>query len=493
MEGNESLYQFFEELNVPYLVTILFVSNLFVAFAIIFLERKNPSATLAWIMILFLLPAVGIFFYFTFSQNISRQRIFKLSTDEKDLISNALNEQQSEIKQGKFNFVNAEAEKWEDMILLHQTYSKAFFTQDNVMSIFTDGNNMFDSLIEDIDNAKDTINIMFFIIKNDCAGKRLLTALAQKAEEGVEVRLLIDAMGGRQIFEKDLKRFREVGGKAAFFFKPTFKLINLKLNYRNHRKLVIIDGEKAYIGGFNIGKEYLGLKKKFGNWRDTHLKLAGSCVQDINARFILDWRVASKEDLTVSQAYYSPIGETGNTGIQIVSSGPDSQKEEVKRGYMKMITSATKNVYIQTPYFVPDGSILESLKMAALSGVDVRIMIPCMPDHMFVYWATTSYVGELLHSGVRVFVYKNGFLHAKTMVVDGEVATVGSANFDMRSFKLNFEANAFIYDAGEAFKLEAIFESDISQCMELTEEIYAERSVKIKFKESISRLLSDLL
>jgi cardiolipin synthase len=285
----------------------------------------------------------------------------------------------------------------------------------------------------------------------------------------------------------------EAGGQVAFFFPPNFKFLNMKLNYRNHRKIVVIDGEIGYIGGFNIGKEYLGMKKKFGYWRDTHLRVLGGCVQDINARFLMDWRFASKEELVLSEAYYSTIIKAGCTGVQIVSSGPDEGKSQVKRGYMKMITSARKNIYIQTPYFVPDNSILESLKMAAQSGVDVKLMIPCMPDHMFVYWATYAYAGELINSGARVFIYDKGFLHAKTMVVDGQVASIGSANFDVRSFKLNFEANAFLFDEEEAYKMEAIFETDMANCHELTKSVYRSRGIPIKFKESIARLLTDLL
>ena len=223
------------------------------------------------------------------------------------------------------------------------------------------------------------------------------------------------------------------------------------------------------------------------------MRVTGNCVHDINARFLLDWRFASKEKLVLSQAFYSDVIDGGKSGVQIVSSGPDSQRVAVKRAYMKMITSARKNVYLQTPYFVPDESILESLKMAAQSGVDVRIMIPCMPDHIFVYWATYSYVGELIQSGGRAYIYNNGFLHAKTLMVDGEVASVGSANFDRRSFVLNFEANAIIYDAREARKLEAIFEKDMESCHELTRELYAERSLWIRCKEGVARLLSDIL
>ena len=474
-------------------ITGLFVINFIIALTIIFLERKNPSSTLAWIMILFLVPVVGIIFYFLFSQNIARLRIFRLNKYEEAAISASLGEQTSSMRKGEFEFANPEAEKWQDMILLNQTYADAFYTQDNGIGIFTDGVHKFESLLEDIKNATKSINFMYFIVKNDAMGRCLIDALTAKAREGVEVRFLIDAMGSRQISHNRLKALKEAGGKYAFFFPPKLKLLNLRLNYRNHRKLVVIDGEIGYLGGFNVGNEYVGKKKKFGYWRDTHLRLTGSCVQDMNARFILDWRFASKEDIVLSQAYFFKPAWGGNTGIQIVSCGPESDKEEIKRGYLKMISSAKRNIYLQTPYFVPDQSILECLKTAALSGVDVRVMIPCMPDHMFVYWATYHYVGNLLNAGAKIYIYDNGFLHAKTLCVDGEVASIGSANFDIRSFRLNFETNAFIYDAAEVYKLEAIFESDMTKSHELTKHLYRRRSMMIKFKESISRLLSDLL
>ena len=479
--------------NMSALIAGLFLVNFVIAMTIIFLERKNPSATLAWIMILFLVPAAGIIFYFLFSQNIARQRIFRMTKYEEAIIDASLNEQINAIRNGEFAFTNHESKKWQDMIRLHQTYSDSFFTQDNKISVLTDGRHKFDSLIKDLKSAKQTINIMYFIVKNDSMGRLLIDTLIQKAKEGVEVRFLIDAMGSRQISSKILEPLRQAGGQCAYFFPPMFKYLNMKLNYRNHRKLVVIDGAIGYLGGFNVGNEYVGKKKKFGFWRDTHLRLMGSCVQDMNARFLLDWRFASKENIVLSQAYYDEPFQAGTTGIQIVSCGPDSSKEEIKHGYLKMISSAKKNIYIQTPYFVPDASILEALKTAVLSGVDVRIMIPCMPDHMFVYWATYSYVGLLLNLGVKVYIYDDGFMHAKTICVDGEVASIGSANFDIRSFRLNFEANAFIYDASEVYKLEAIFETDMVKSHELTKHLYRNRPLMIKFKESVSRLLSDLL
>ncbi len=479
--------------NMSVLITGLFLINFVIALTIIFLERKNPSATLAWIMILFLVPVVVIVFYFLFSQNIARQKIFRMTKYEEAIINASLNEQVNTIKHGEFIFTNPESKKWQDMIRLHQTYSEAYLTQDNKITVLTDGRHKFDSLLRDLADAKQSINIMYFILKNDTMGRLLIDTLTEKAREGVEVRLLIDAMGSREMSDKTLARFKQAGGRYAFFFPPMYKYLNLKLNYRNHRKLVVIDGGIGYLGGFNVGNEYLGQKKRFGFWRDTHLRLLGSCVQDMNARFFLDWRFASKEQVDISRVYYGEPCQAGSTAIQIVSCGPDSLKEEIKHGYLKMISSAKKNIYIQTPYFVPDASILEALKTAVFSGVDVRIMIPSMPDHMFVYWATYSYAGVLLELGAKVYIYDEGFLHAKTICVDGEVASVGSANFDIRSFRLNFEANAFIYDASEVYKLEAIFETDMMKSHELTKHLYRSRSLVIKFKESISRLLSDLL
>jgi cardiolipin synthase len=476
------------------LLTVLFVINFIIALTIIFLERKDPSATLAWIMILFLVPAVGILFYFMFSQNISRQRIFKLSRYEELVINNPLREQIAQVQSDSFKYVNPEEKKWQSLIQMNQSYAGSFLTQDNRISIITDGVHMLDSLLTDIREARSSINVEYYIIKNDEAGRSLISALTLKAREGLEVRLLIDAMGGRQFNEKDhLSEFKAAGGRFAFFFPPKFKIFSMKLNYRNHRKLVVIDGKIGYLGGFNIGNEYLGRVKKFGYWRDTHLRIIGGAVHDMTARFILDWRFASKESLLIDRAYYGDAVGPGRTAVQIVTSGPDSSREEVKHSYLKMISAARKNIYIQTPYFVPDAGLLESLKTAALSGVDVRIMIPRMPDHMFVYWATYFYAGVLIDAGARVYIYDNGFLHAKTMAVDGEVASIGSANFDNRSFRLNFEGNAFIYDAAETYKIETIFETDIAQSHELTKTLYRNRSIVIKFKEGVSRLLSGLL
>ena len=478
---------------VSQLILSLIFANIVAAIAAIILERRNPAASAAWVTVIFMLPVAGIVLFFLLSQNISARKLYKLSEFEEMKIDSSLKNQINEIKNGTYRFSTEEGKLWQDMIHLNQLYGRAYYSQNNSVEFITDGRQMFDTMMQDIMSARETINIMFFIVKNDETGRQFIDALTQKAREGVEVRLLLDSMGSRHIHDRVLRDFLDAVGKRAYFFPRKLNLVNFDFNYRNHRKLAVIDGIIGYTGGFNIAREYLGLKKKFGYWRDTHIRITGQSVQDINARFILDWRTASKEKIVLSEAFYSGVISEGNTGIQIVSSGPDSVKEEVKRSLMKMITSAERSIYVQTPYFVPDDSILESLKMAAQCGVDVRVMIPCMPDHPLVYWATYSYAGELVKSGGRVFIYENGFLHSKTMVVDGEVGTVGSANFDRRSFSLNFESNAFIYDKKEAQTMERIFCEDLKECKELTISLYENRSRTIKVKEVAARLLSDLL
>lgn len=310
----------------------------------------------------------------------------------------------------------------------------------------------------------------------------------------MKVRVLYDELGSRQLTKGFFKAFREAGGEAEAFFPSKLRFINLRLNYRNHRKLAIIDGNIGYVGGFNVGDEYLGLNSRFGYWRDTHLRIQGEAVYAMQVRFILDWNQASHHnDITYESNLFPKINSPGNVGIQIVTSGPDSRYEHIKNGYIKMISSAKKSIHIQTPYFIPDASLLDALRIAALSGVEVHLMIPDKPDHPFVYWATLSYIGEMLGTGANVYLYNNGFIHAKTIIIDEKISSVGTANIDVRSFKLNFEVNAFLYDEHISKQLTHIFHQDLRVSSQLTVKQYLERSRWIKFKESISRLLSPIL
>lgn len=485
------MIDYFTSLGIDYIV--LFVINLVLSTIAISLERKNPTATLAWLFFMAFLPGIGFLFFILLSQNISKRKIFKYTAEESKLYTTFLTKQAQSFQEGTFNFNDPDLAPYSDMILFHNKLSESFYSQNNAIEIFTDGNTKFKDLMHEIDHAKHHIHVLYYILKNDELGNTFLDLLSKKAREGIEVRILLDHVGSRLLTKKRIQSLRADGCEVAFFFPSKLKYINFKANYRNHRKIVVIDGYIGYVGGFNIGDEYVGNKKKFGFWRDTHLKVVGDSVISLQLRFFLDWRHASKKLLEISTKYIKESPSIGNIGVQIVSSGPDTIHEQIKQGYIKMITKARRYIYIQTPYFVPDESILEALKIAVVSGVDVRIMIPSIPDHLFVYWATYSHIGELLPYGVKIFQYKKGFLHAKTIVIDDIIASAGTCNFDIRSFKLNFEVNAFLYDKAISTSLRKIFEDDLNYCSEITYEDYQKRSFIIKVKETISRLFSPLL
>ena len=471
----------------------IFVINILLAFVVIFLERKDPTATLAWVLVLLMIPILGFVGYIFLAQNFSRKKLFEMKIIEKKIYGSYIQRQEDAIKNEKFEMNEKDLNQYLDLLKMNVFSNKAHYSQDNQIKVFTDGKDKFRDLKDSIENASNHIHLLYYIIKDDETSRALIELLTKKAEEGVEVRLIYDSIGGREVKQSALKELKEAGGLVGEFFKSPLFGINLKMNYRNHRKIAIIDGKTGYLGGFNIGDEYKGLNEKIGYWRDTHIKIYGSAVRDLQIRFMLDWRSTGKDDLSYTPKYFPYIDGEGDKGIQIISSGPDTPYERIKQNYVKMISMAKKSIYIQTPYFVPDSSVIDSIKIAAMSGVDVRIMIPNKPDHPFVYWASLNYVGELLKFGVKVYTYENGFLHAKTMVVDDKISSVGTANFDVRSFKLNFEVNAIIYSKETSQILSNAFKKDIELSNELTRELYLERRLTVRFKESVSRLLSPIL
>jgi cardiolipin synthase len=477
-----------------YFSWLLAIMNILLAAAIIFLERRNVGTTWAWLLILLFIPIVGFVVYVVFGQNLSRRKIFRLSSKHADEYQLLLEGQLQALETNAILFNDISAKENQSAIHLNLTHSQSLFSQDNHIDIFTDGEAKFSALLRDIEAAQHHIHLLYFILKNDNIGKKVRDALVAKAKQGVKVRVLVDDMGSVRLPRSFFHSLIAAGGQASAFFPSKWlPYLNFRMNYRNHRKLVIIDGQTGYIGGFNIGDEYLGKDPKFGYWRDTHLRLTGSAVDDLQFRFMLDWSNAATSKFGVDRSYFPLKKVVGTTGVQIVSSGPDSERQQIKDGMIKLMYSTKKSMYIQTPYFIPDESMMHAIKIAVMSGVDVRIMIPNKPDHIFVYWASLSQIGELLPLGVRIFIYEHGFIHAKTIVMDGKTSSVGTANFDVRSFKLNFEVNAFIYDIETSGRLHAIFEEDMALSTELTWEKYQQRKWTIRFKESVSRLLSPIL
>lgn len=473
-------------------LTAIYLINFILVVDLIFRGKRNIDNTLTWIVILVLVPPVGFILYAMFGRSIAKKNMFRVKEKEDKVIKDKILESYVEIESNLDPYLDEN----KDIIYTLANSNNAHFTADNDVDIYPESNMFFNSLLEELKKAEEYINIQFYIFKDDRIGKEIIEILKEKAQSGVEVRLLYDAVGGRNLSRKAVKEMKEAGVQVANFFPSFLNIINFNINFRNHRKIVVIDGKVGFVGGFNVGDEYLGRDPKFGEWRDTHIRLTGSCVIDLSMRFLLDWRYTTKENLDLAK-YFTKKREksTGNVGIQIVSSGPDiTELDEIKYGYMKMIQKARDYVYIQSPYLILDKTLMETLKVACLSGVDVRIMIPSKPDHPFVYWASYSYAGELLNYGAKIYTYGgDAFLHAKTIVYDDSVASIGTANMDIRSFELNFEVNAFIYSEEKAREQRMIFERDIENSREITREIYESRSTYIKIKESISRLLSPVL
>lgn len=477
-----------------YIFALIIVINLILAVFIVFFQRREPKTVWAWLLVLYFLPVVGFVLYLFAGRNFYRERRFR-NKELEDRLQTETCRQEDKIINNSFGLEGEELSAYGDLIMFNLRACTAFYTDDNRIKLYTDGNRKFDGLIKDMEKAEKFIFLQYYIIRDDIVFERMCRVLRKKIAEGVDVRIMFDGMGGSTVKKSFWRGLRAEGFHVCEFYPPLGRKVNFRVNYRNHRKIAVIDGKAAWIGGFNVGKEYIGLDKKFGYWRDTHLRIDGGAVQGLMLRFLLDWNYESEEKLAYED--YIVRGRRGEgfrgAGIQIISSGPDSEYEQIRDNYLKIINKAKKNIYIQTPYFIPDESVINALRIAAMSDVEVKIMIPCKPDHPFVYWATYSFAGDLLRHGVKCYLYRNGFLHSKVITADGMFCSVGTANMDMRSFKYNFEVNAVIYDRNVTEELEKIFLKDIGRSEELTKYAYDERGVGIRLKEQVSRLLSPLL
>ncbi len=471
--------------------------NLFLSVVIVFFQRRDPKAVWTWLLILYFVPVFGFFFYLMFAQDFRKSKMFRVKEVE-DRLKFSLKSQGDFIRNISQDLDDPLAADYADLVFYNLELGGAVLTLNNSLEIFTDGQKKFEDLRREMRCAKHFIHIQYYIIKNDELFDTIVPILKERVRAGVEVRILYDGMGGRFMPRERWQELRDAGIRVASFFPPILGRLNLRVNYRNHRKIVVIDGHVGYVGGFNIGREYLGRDPKFGYWRDTHLKLTGDAVISLQIRFALDWNYAAKENLFKDGRYFADCRAPREQyfdplGIQIITSGPDSQQRQIRDNYLQLIHRARHHIYIQTPYFVPDDAVLSALKIAAGSGIDVRLMIPCKPDHPFVYWATYSYVGELVGAGAHCYTYENGFLHAKGLMVDSRVSCYGTANMDIRSFELNFEVNATIFDEESTERLEEIFLEDLTRCREVTKEVYEARSLWVRIREQGSRLLSPLL
>ncbi|MCJ1995394.1 cardiolipin synthase [Lactococcus piscium] len=473
--------------------TVIFLINIMLSLVIIFRERKSTSSTWSWLFVVNVLPIFGFILYILIGRGISDYRIFELKSQLKHGFKAEIERAKKAYSEDKF------LTKITDNHVIGQLLHMLFISEESLVSmntgvnLFTDGREKFDALIADIAKASHHIHVEYYIFRMDNIGKEVTAALIAARKRGVEVRVLIDSWGSNGTKHRHFKDLIAAGGEVVYFFPLILPLINPRTNYRLHRKIVVIDGQIGYTGGFNIGDEYVSITKKFGYWRDNHLRVTGDVVYSLQNRFIMDWNSQHQHEITESRSYFPETKASGNLTAQFVTSGPDSKREQIKMTYLKMINGAEDEIIIQTPYYIPDDAIHEALKLALLSGVKVKLLIPNKPDHPFVYWATYYYSGSLVGYGAEVYTYEMGFVHAKTIIVDGSFASVGSANFDYRSFMLDFEGNMVIYDRDFAQQLRKNFLDDVKVSQQLTLERYAQRSAVIKFKEGIARLIGPML
>ncbi|KRK48579.1 cardiolipin synthase [Secundilactobacillus kimchicus] len=477
------------------IIEIIYFLNVILAIITVFRQPRDIAAIWAWLLVLLLLPVVGFIMYAFVGRQLPKNKLFRVKSHVQMQLDERLQQQRDAIGNEDLP-ADLVSNSERALVQMFKTSDQAFLARKNRVKIYTDGKALFHDIIEDIQRATSSVNIEFYTFYNDKIGNEILNLLVKKAKAGVEVRVIYDPWGSMGTYRSFFKPLIEAGGYVEAFLARS-AILDFRLNFRDHRKIVVVDGKVGYVGGFNIGDQYLGRKEKFGYWRDTHLRITGSGVFGLQSRFFLDWNATAKAGQLpvdhIEPKYFPLTTVKGDTNLQIVSSGPDSALQQIKMGYIKMIQSAHKTLWIQSPYLIPDDSVLDALRISVMAGVDVRIMIPHMPDHPFVYRATQYYAHQLAKQGVKIYYYEAGFLHAKTMVIDGRIASVGSANMDYRSYKLNFEINAFLYDEKLAQQLADIFEMDMRKSRRITAEMFDNQSFYLRFKQNFSRLLSPIL
>ena len=467
------------------ILTVYFVVTLAAILAVL-MDDRQPSKTLAWLMVLAFLPILGIVIYFFFGRNTRKEKL--ISQRSLDQLTKRSMLEFAEQKNLKIPDEQSALIK----LFLNQNWALPF--KDNTVDIFTNGYDFFHSLLRDIGKARHHVHIDSYIFNDDALGHMVADALMAKAQQGVEVRVVYDDVGCWKVSNDFFEQMREAGIEVHSFMPVKFPAFTGKVNYRNHRKLCIVDGKTGYIGGMNIATRYIQ-GRNGQDWRDTHLRIRGGAVYGIQKAFLVDWYFVDRT-LVSSRRYYPELSEKPKNDclIQIVTSSPISQWPDIMQGYVRILMQAKRYVYMATPYFLPTESVLFAIRTAALAGVDVRIMIPYKTDAKVVEWASRSYVKQTVESGVKVYLYKAGFNHSKLLVSDDALCTVGSTNIDFRSFENNFEANAFIYDQKMSRRLKEVFLQDVRDSVMLEDvKDLGRRSYFKQLWESLIRLVSPLL
>ncbi|MDR2120001.1 MAG: cardiolipin synthase [Tannerella sp.] len=451
---------------------------------VLLLENRNPLKTIPWVIVLILLPGLGLVFYFFFGQDNRRQRIISGRTYKRivrPLWSNRGVHDPGRVPPQYVPLCN----------LLVRNGQSALFDGCG-LECFTGGAEKFDALLEDIRQAKHHVHLQYYIFAGDETGGRVRRALIEKAREGVIVRVLYDDVGCWDVKASFFNEMRRAGVEVYAFLRVVFPIFTSKVNYRNHRKVVVIDGRVGYIGGMNIADRYVR-GSSLGVWRDTHFRVTGRGVHGLQSAFLLDWYAASRR-LVKSRAYYPDTGACGEEVMQLAVSGPTGRWRTLLQAVTFCISNAKSYLYIQTPYFLPTEALNQALQAVALGGVDVRLMLPKHSDARAVNMATHSFLDDMIKAGVKVYFYRSGFLHSKLLLSDDAIACIGSANFDFRSFEHNFEINAFVYHAPFARRMKEMFMHDLATgCEQVVPSQWLSRSIFVRIAESFMRLFSPLL
>ena len=451
----------------------------------VLMDNRQPAKTMAWVLVIGFIPVIGVVFYLFFGINHRKERI--ISQGQMD----ELTKRSMLSFVGQHNFRVPERQKPLVDLFVNQNLALPF--KDNQIDIMTDGYAFFPELLKDIAEATHHIHINIYIFEDDALGRLVADALMTKARQGVKVRLIYDDVGCWRVDNRFFEQMREAGVEVVPFLPVRFPSFTSKVNYRNHRKIIVIDGRVGYIGGMNIARRYVSDK-----WRDTMLRVQGGVVYALQRAFLVDWYFVD-HTLITDRIYYPPVSEeltakNHQLVAQVVTSGPMARYPEIMQGFVRIILAARRYIYIETPYFLPNEPILFALKTAALAGVDVRLMCPLYSDARFLDWASRSYLREIHEAGAKIYLYEPGFLHSKLLISDDSLVSCGSTNVDFRSLENNFEANVFVYDEGTALRLKKIFLDDQSQAVLLSDvPNWLHPKFYARLWESFTRLVSPLL
>jgi cardiolipin synthase len=471
-----------------------------VTIAWILVTKKNATSAVAWCLLVFFLPVLGPLFFWLFGyQHVSvplslkrehRRRFRKQHAQQgADSMAESVD---GNTDTKRHVDVPPQSPAGEGISRLAHKFGAYPVTTGNRITFFGEGRPAFDAMLEAIAGARHHVHLETFIFQPDATGQLFLDALTQKARKGVEVRLLYDAMGSRRLHHWRLQLLRAAGGKYSVFLPLNPLRRRIQVNMRNHRKICIIDGRIGFTGGLNIGDEYLGKNRRFGFWRDTHLRVEGPAVSGLQRVFIEDWDFAAGEDLQ-SREYFPPASQDGPYPVQVIESGPDREQKGIREVYFAAMLQARKRLWIASPYFVPDPGLLDALCLAGYLGVDVRLLIQRHPDKWIPYFAGRYYLNDVLDAEVKVYQYTKGMMHSKVVLVDSEWASVGTANLDNRSMHLNFEVNCLVYSPAAVAELEAMYRHDLTSAIRLDRQVFVRRPFAGRLLDNGCRLLSPVL